>query len=110
VRAGDFLFISGQVPRDPRTGEMVGGGLAAQTRRVLENLRLVLTAAGATLDDLVAVTVYLADPEDWTEFNDIYRATLRAPYPTRAVVGAALRGVLVEISGVAYLPRGAGAP
>lgn len=105
VRAGDLLFISGQVPRDPRTGETVGGGLAEQTRRVLDNLRLVLEAAGATLDDLVAVTVYLADADDWTDFNAIYKATLNPPYPTRTVVGASLRGVLVEISGVAYVPQ-----
>lgn len=84
---------------------MVAGGLAEQTRRVLDNLRLVLEAGGATLDDLVAVTVYLAEVDDWTEFNEIYRATLRAPYPTRTVVGASLRGVLVEISGVAYVPQ-----
>ena len=101
VRAGDLLFVSGQVPRDPRTGENVGGDVTAQARRTLENLRLVLQAAGATFDDVVSVTVYLADENDWGPFNDVYRQTFRPPYPARAVVGAGLRDVLVEISAVA---------
>ena len=103
VRAGNLLFVSGQVPRDPKTGELAGTDLPTQTRRVLENLRLALEAGGATFDDLVAVTVYLVNVDDWDAFNEIYRATLRAPYPSRAVVGAQLRGILIEISGVAYL-------
>ncbi|HET7458355.1 MAG TPA: Rid family hydrolase, partial [Gemmatimonadaceae bacterium] len=65
TRAGDLVFVSGQVPRDPRTGEGVGGDVAAQSRRTLENVRLALEAAGATLDDLVSVTVYLANEDDW---------------------------------------------
>jgi 2-iminobutanoate/2-iminopropanoate deaminase len=103
VRAGDMLFVSGQVPRDPRTGETVGGDVVAQSRRTLENLRLVLEAAGATLDDVVSVTVYLADGNDWGAFNEVYREVFRPPYPSRTVVGAALRGILVEISAVARL-------
>ena len=103
VRAGDFVFVSGQVPRDPRTGQIGGGDVAAQTRRTLENLRAVLEAAGATLDDVTAVTVYLADIGDWDAFNAIYRETFRPPYPSRTVVGAELRGFLVEVSAVAYV-------
>jgi 2-iminobutanoate/2-iminopropanoate deaminase len=106
VRAGELLFVSGQVPRDPRTGATVGGDVVAQSRRVLDNLRLVLEAAGASLDDVVSVTVYLADVADWGTFNDLYRATFRPPYPARTVVGAQLRGVLVEVSAVAYVGRG----
>ena len=105
VRAGDLLFVSGQVPRDPHTGEPVGGDVVAQTRRTLENLRLVLAAGGATLDDVASVTVYLADDNDWDAFNGVYRETFRPPYPARAVVGAGLRGVLVEISAVARVAR-----
>jgi 2-iminobutanoate/2-iminopropanoate deaminase len=105
VRAGDLLFVSGQVPRDPRTGQLVGTTVEEQTHQVLRNLRGVLEAAGASLDDLVSVTVYLEREDDWPTFNEIYRDTLRPPYPTRAVVGARLRGVLVEVSAVAYLGR-----
>lgn len=101
VRAGELLFVSGQVPRDPRTGEFTGGDVVAQTRRTLDNLRLVLERGGATLDDVVSVTVYLADEDDWDAFNGVYRETFRPPYPARAVVGAGLRGVLVEVSAVA---------
>ena len=103
VRAGDLLFVSGQVPRDPRTGENTGGDVVAQSRRTLDNLRLVVEAAGGTLDDVVSVVVYLADENDWEAFNGVYRETFSAPYPARTVVGAGLRGVLVEISAVARL-------
>ena len=103
VRAGDLLFVSGQVPRDLRTGESVSGDVVAQSRRTLENLRLVVEAAGGTLDDVVSVVVYLADENDWESFNGVYRETFRPPYPARTVVGAGLRGVLVEISAVARL-------
>jgi len=106
IRAGDFLFVSGQVPRDPRTGALIGASVAEQTRQVLENLRGVLAAAGATLDDVVSVTCYLADEKDWESFNAEYRQIFRAPYPTRTTVGAGLRDVLVEISAVAWLGRG----
>lgn len=105
VRAGDLLFVSGQVPRDPRTGELVGGDVAAQTRQVLENVRAVLVAGGATLEDVVSVTVYLSDPGDWGAFNEVYKQVFRSPYPTRTAVGARLRGILVEISAIAYLGR-----
>jgi 2-iminobutanoate/2-iminopropanoate deaminase len=103
VRAGDLLFVSGQVPRDPHTGAETGGDVVAQSRQTLANLRLVLEAAGGTLDDVVSVTVYLADENDWDAFNGVYRETFRPPYPARAVVGAGLRGVLVEVSAVAML-------
>jgi reactive intermediate/imine deaminase len=101
VRAGDTIFVSGQVPRDLVTGELQGETLAEQTRAVLENVRLVLAAAGATMDDVVSVTAYLEDIGDWGEFNTIYREAFRAPYPSRTTLGAALHGVKVEISVVA---------
>ena len=104
VRAGDLLFVSGQVPRDVRTGELLGDDVRAQSRGVLGNLRRVLQVAGAELGDVVSVTVYLADPDDWGVFNEVYRETFSPPYPARAVVGAGLRGVLVEVSAVAYRP------
>jgi 2-iminobutanoate/2-iminopropanoate deaminase len=104
IIAGELVFVSGQVPRDPATGTMPDG-IGAQTRQVLENLRAVLATAGATLDDVVAVTAYLADIADWEEFNAIYGDVFRAPYPTRTTVGAQLHGFLVEISAIARIAR-----
>lgn len=103
VRAGDHIYVSGQVPRDPRTGQLAGPDLASQTRQVLDNVRAVLAAAGATLEDVVSVTAYLANMEDWGDFNALYERTFSPPYPARAVVGASLRGFLVELSVVAYV-------
>ena len=110
VRCGDLLFVSGQVPRDARTGQLLGDDIRAQTRGVLGNLRRVLEAGGATLDDVVAVNAYLADPDDWEAFNQVYRETFAAPYPTRTTVGAALRGILVEVSAIAVRPASPRAP
>jgi 2-iminobutanoate/2-iminopropanoate deaminase len=109
VRAGDLVFVSGQVPRDPRTGELVGEDVATQTRQVLANVRGVLEAAGASLRDVVAVTVWLTNVDDWGTFDAVYREAFAPPYPTRAVVGATLRGILVEVSAVAHAPRRDGA-
>lgn len=105
VRAGDFVYVSGQVPRDPATGELLGEDVAEQTRRTLEKLEGVLRAAGGTLADVVSVTAYLQDVGDWEAFNRVYGETFHPPYPTRTTVGAELGGVRVEISAVAYLPR-----
>ncbi len=101
IRAGDLVFVSGQVPRDLETGELLGTTLAEQTRAVLENVRRVLAAAGATLADVVSVTAYLEEIGDWGEFNAVYREAFSAPYPTRTTVGASLHDVLVEITVVA---------
>jgi 2-iminobutanoate/2-iminopropanoate deaminase len=101
TRLGDLIFVSGQVPRDVRTGDLLGDDIRAQAKGVLGNVRRVLEAAGATLDDVVSVTVYLADPNDWGAFNEIYKETFTPPYPARAIVGAGLRGILVEVSAIA---------
>ena len=105
VRAGDFLYVSGQVPRDLKTGATIGATVAEQTHKVIENLSIALAAGGASLDDVVSVTVYLDSPDLWTEFNNAYRELMKKPYPTRTAIGASLRGFLVEISAVAYLGR-----
>ena len=104
VRAGDFIYVSGQTPRDPVTGELGGNDVASQTRSTLGNLRRVLEQAGATLEDVVSVTVYLQQSDDWDAMNVVYREFFRGPHPTRTTVGADLRGILVEISAVAYRP------
>jgi len=106
IRAGGFIFVSGQIPKDPATGKIVGDDVEMQTRQVLANVGAVLESGGASLADLVSVTVYLADPDLWGRFNDAYQAILSPPYPTRTAVGAALRGILVEISAVAYVGTG----
>ena len=103
VRAGGFVYVSGQVPRDQRTGELAGEDVATQTRMTLSNLQRVLEQAGASLADVVSVTVYLAHADDWDAMNTVYREMFRTPFPTRTTVGAELRGILVEISAVAYV-------
>lgn len=104
VRAGDLVFVSGQVPRDFRSGALAGSDFEAQARKVLANVSEVLASAGATLDDVVSVIVYLADVDDWGKFNDVYKQVFRTPYPTRTAVGANLRGILVEVSAIAFAP------
>jgi 2-iminobutanoate/2-iminopropanoate deaminase len=103
VRAGAFVFVSGQVPRDPVSGTMVGDHIESQTAQVMANATRVLEAAGATLSDIVSVTVYLANDDDWGRFNAAYKELMPTPYPTRTTVGADLRGFLIEMSVVAYL-------
>jgi 2-iminobutanoate/2-iminopropanoate deaminase len=104
VRAGDFVYVSGQVPRDRAPAPSWARTTSRQTRQTLANLRGVLAAAGCTLADVVSVAVHLADAEDWAAFDAVYRETFAPPFPTRTVVGAALRGVLVEVTAVAYAP------
>lgn len=101
VRAGNLIFVSGQLPRDPRTGAVVGRDVAEQTRRVFANIELILGAAGVSLRDIVSVTVYLASMADWAAFDAVYREVMQPPYPARAAVGAELHGALVEVSVVA---------
>jgi 2-iminobutanoate/2-iminopropanoate deaminase len=104
VRAGDFIYVSGQTPRDPVTGALGGSDVASQTRSTLGNLQRVLEQAGAGLADVVNVTVYLQRSDDWDAMNAVYREYFRGPHPSRTTVGADLRGILVEVSAVAYRP------
>ena len=105
IRAGDFLFLSGQIPLDPATGQVVEGGIAEQTHQVLKNLGAVLTAAGSSYGRVVKTTVYLADMAEFAEMNATYAGYFAAPAPARATIQAAglPRGVRVEIDIVAYL-------
>lgn len=103
VRAGGFIFVSGQTPRDPVTGALVGTDVATQTRQTLSNVQALLAAAGAGLSDVVSVSVYLADVDDWAAMNSVYTEFFAAPFPSRTAVGAGLRDILVEISAVAYV-------
>jgi 2-iminobutanoate/2-iminopropanoate deaminase len=107
VRAGDFVFLSGQIPLDPGTGQLVPGGIAEQTHQVLKNLGAVLEAAGTSYARVVKTTVYLADMGEFTAMNEIYGTYFSAPAPARATVQAARlpRDVRVEIDAVAYLGK-----
>lgn len=108
IQAGDLLFVSGQVPRDRRTGALLGEDVATQTRATLANVAEALAAAGATLADVVSMTVHLQNAGDWGAFDGAYREVMRPPYPTRTVVGADLRDVLVEITAIATRPASPG--
>jgi 2-iminobutanoate/2-iminopropanoate deaminase len=103
VKAGGFVFVSGQIPRDPVSGELVGDDVESQTRQVIRNIERALEAAGASLSDVVSMVVYLADVDDWGRFNTVYKELMSPPYPTRTAIGANLRGIMIEISAVAYV-------
>ncbi len=105
IRAGGFLFVSGQIPLDPATGTLVSGGIADQSRQVLENLSAILTAAGSSFDDVVKTTVYLADMSKFAAMNEIYATYFKSPAPARATIQAAKlpRDVRVEIDLIAYV-------
>jgi 2-iminobutanoate/2-iminopropanoate deaminase len=89
VRAGQLLFVSGQVPLDPATGQIVDGDIAAQTRRVFANLAAVLVAGGRSFADVVRTTVFLADMNDFAAVNEVYGRYFSEPYPARATVQVA---------------------
>jgi 2-iminobutanoate/2-iminopropanoate deaminase len=103
VRAGGFIFASGQVPIDPKTGVFVEGGIVEQTRQVLNNLKSLLEAAGASLDAVVKTTVFLADMDDFSAMNEVYGQYFSENPPARATVQAARlpRDARVEIEVIA---------
>ena len=103
VRAGDFIYVSGQTPRDPVTGQLVGSDIASQTRQTLHNVQRILTEAGASMNDVVSIAIYLANVDEWAAMNVVYSEFFHAPFPSRTAVGAELRDILVEVSAVAYV-------
>jgi len=103
VRAGSLLFVSGQVPIDPATGNIIEGDIAAQTHRVLQNIGEILKAGGASFDHVVRTTVFLADMNDFAAMNAVYATYFTAPAPARATVQVSRlpRDARVEIDVIA---------
>ncbi|HEY0230760.1 MAG TPA: RidA family protein [Dokdonella sp.] len=105
VRAGNTVYLSGQIPLDPATGELVGGDIAAQTRRVFENLTAVCAAAGGSLADIVRVGIYLTDLGDFAAVNAVMAEYCREPFPARSTIGVSAlpRGARVEVDAILVL-------
>lgn len=105
VRAGGFIFISGQIPLDPTSGEVVNGDVAQQTDRVMRNIRAILDDSGGTLEDVVKTTIFLADMNDLATVNEVYGRYFSSEPPARATVQVARlpKDVKVEIEAVAYV-------
>lgn len=106
VKAGDFVYISGQIPLDPETGELVGADMHSQIERVFSNLSAVAQAAGGSLADAVRVTVYLTDLSHFALVNELMAEVFTQPYPARAALGVAAlpKGAAVEMDAILYLP------
>jgi reactive intermediate/imine deaminase len=107
VRAGDFIYVSGQVPVDPASQKVVSGDIGVETRRVLDNVKLILEGCGATMADVVRCTVFLAEAADFAAMNAIYAEYFGDNKPTRTTVvaGFVLPGIKVEIDAIAYQPK-----
>jgi len=105
IRAGDFVYLSGQIPLDPGTMEVVAGDFQARADRVFASLEAVTRAAGGTLADLVKLNIYLTDLGQFATVNEVMASYFDEPYPARAAVGVASlpKGVDIEIEGVMYL-------
>jgi 2-iminobutanoate/2-iminopropanoate deaminase len=103
IRAGDFVYVAGQGPIDPATGEITGETIEDQVRLTLQNVQAVLEAAGATTADVVKATVHLADIADFQRFNAVYTEFFPDPKPARTTVQSVMPGILVEIDVVAYV-------
>ena len=106
VRAGDFVYVSGQIPLDPETGELVGADMHSQIERVFDSLTAVAGAAGGSLADPPRLTVHLTDLGHVGPANDVMAEYLQEPYPSRAAIGVAAlpKGAAVEMDAVLYCP------
>jgi 2-iminobutanoate/2-iminopropanoate deaminase len=106
IRAGQFLFVSGQIAIDPATSDLLDGDIAAQTKRVLLNIGEILAAAGASFDNVVRTTVFLTSLDDFAAMNEVYGGFFSTPGPARATVESSRlpRNARLEIDAVAYLP------
>ena len=105
VRAGDTVYLSGQIPLDPQTMELVEGDIGARARRVFDNLSAVMQEAGGSLSDIVKLTIYLVDLEQFGQVNEVMAEYFDAPFPSRATVAVAAlpKGAPIEVEAVAHL-------
>ncbi|MFY9256924.1 MAG: RidA family protein [Fuerstiella sp.] len=105
VVAGGILYASGQIPLDPQSGEIVSGGIAAQTKQVLQNMKAVVEAAGGNMNQVVKVTIYIVDMQQFSVVNEVYGTFFSAPFPARACVEVSKlpKGVEVEMDAIAHL-------
>ena len=105
VKVGDTMYLSGQVPLDPVTGELIDGDIDAMARRIFDNLAAVMAAAGGSLADIVKLTIYLVDLNDFAKVNAVMAEYFQEPYPSRATVAIAglPKGAPVEVEAIAHL-------
>jgi 2-iminobutanoate/2-iminopropanoate deaminase len=105
IRVGDFIYVSGQIPLDPRTGNLLDGDIKAQTRQVMENLKAIVEAANSSMERIVKATVFLKNIGDFAAMNEIYAEYLGTAKPARSTVAVAdlPRGALVEIDLIALV-------
>ncbi|MFA6185882.1 MAG: RidA family protein [Phycisphaerae bacterium] len=103
IDAGVFIFLAGQIPLDPKTGQLVEGGVDVQTKRVIENIKAVLAAAGSDLTKIVSSTVYLTDMDNFAKMNEVYASYFTEPYPARVTIAikSLPKNALVEIAVIA---------
>lgn len=104
LRAGDFVYVSGQVGVDPETRELVGDTIEAQTIQSVRNIETILQAAGLTLDHVIKVNTHLSSLSDTPAYNKAYETLFNKPYPTRTTVQSGLGNYLIEIDVIAYAP------
>ncbi len=102
VQVDNWIFLSGQIPINPQTGDLVKGGIAQETKQVMENLRAVIEAAGGQLSDMVKTTIYITDLNHFNQVNQVYETFFSPPYQARACIQVAAlpKGVRVEIDGI----------
>lgn len=105
IQAGNLVFTSGQIPTDPATGGVVSGGVALQAKQAIENLKAVLQAANASLDDVIKITVFIKNMADFGVINDIYASYFKVPFPARSCIEVARlpKDVLIEIEAIAMV-------
>lgn len=104
IVAGDFVFVAGQRPVDPKTG-YIPEDIQGQTRQVIKNIEAILKEHGCTLADVVRSGAYLSDLKNFVAMNEVYSELFPTPYPARTCIGTSLRGILVEIDVIAYKPQ-----